>query len=220
ELRQDPAEAQGVLAQRRSHPVVAGGRRVALVEHEVDHLEHRGEAGGEIGPAGDLEGDARRRERALGPDDALRDGGLRDQESPRDLVGREAAEQSERERGTGLGREHRMTGREHEAQEIVADSIRHTASIARWASDTVTAWPRSARSEPSPASAPGPWEGVSWFHPTSILRKRSTASLGPKSSSSNSCRTSISPSLPSSEGLGKRRAHSMASSFDFTWMMV
>src|SRR5712691_7900096 len=48
ELRQDPAEAQGVLAQRRSHPVVAGGRRVALVEHEVDHLEHRGEAGGEI----------------------------------------------------------------------------------------------------------------------------------------------------------------------------
>src|SRR3989449_10458639 len=73
--------------------------------------------------AGDLEGDARRRERALGPDDALRDGGLRDQEGPRDLVGREAAEQSERERSTSLGREHRMTGREHEAQEIVADVI-------------------------------------------------------------------------------------------------
>src|SRR3989441_1234212 len=58
------------------------------------------------------------------------------------------------------------------------------------------------------------------FHPTSILRKRSTASLGPKSSSSNSWRTSISPSCPFRAGLGKRRAHSMASSFDFTWMMV
>src|SRR6266853_1427140 len=58
------------------------------------------------------------------------------------------------------------------------------------------------------------------FHPTSILRKRSTASLGPKSSSSNSWRTSIPPSWPFRAGLGKRRAHSMASSFDFTWMMV
>src|SRR2546422_564423 len=57
-------------------------------------------------------------------------------------------------------------------------------------------------------------------HPTSILRKRSTASLGPKSSSSNSWRISISPSLSSRAGLGKRRAHSIASSFDFTWIMV
>src|SRR5947208_9114185 len=62
--------------------------------------------------------------------------------------------------------------------------------------------------------------GRRFRHPTSIWRKRSTASLGPKSSSSNSWRTSISPSLPSRAGLGKRRAHSMASSFDFTWMMV
>src|SRR5256885_10276499 len=53
----------------------------------------------------------------------FRSGGLRDQESPRDLVGREAAEQSERERSTSLGLEHRMTGREHEAQEIVAHVI-------------------------------------------------------------------------------------------------
>src|SRR6266853_426729 len=53
----------------------------------------------------------------------------------------------------------------------------------------------------------------------SISRKRSTASLGPKSSSSKNWRTSISPSLPSIEGLGKRLAHSIASSRDFTWMI-
>ena len=43
-------------------------------------------------------------------------------------------------------------------------------------------------------------------------RKRSTAPPGAKSSSSNSWRTSISASLPSPAGLGKRFVHSIASS--------
>src|SRR6267143_578969 len=50
-----------------------------------------------------------------------------------------------------------------------------------------------------------------FFFPISISRKRSTATPGAKSSSSKNCRTSISASLPSVEGLGKRRAHSFAS---------
>ena len=54
----------------------------------------------------------------------------------------------------------------------------------------------------------------------SISRKRSTASLGPKSSGSNSWRTSISLSDPSPWGLGKRLAQSTASSRDFTWISV
>src|SRR6184192_3079195 len=66
----------------------------------------------------------------------------------------------------------------------------------------------------------GVHRGEFLLHAMSILRKRSTASLSPKSSSSNSWRTSISPSLPSRAGLGKRRAHSIASSLDFTWMSV
>ena len=41
--RQDAAEPQRLLAQLRPHPVLAGGGRVALVEDEVDHLQHRGE---------------------------------------------------------------------------------------------------------------------------------------------------------------------------------
>ena len=123
ELGQDAAETQRVLAERGSHPVVAGGRRVALVEDEVDDLEHRRQTGGELGPAGDLEGDARLGEGPLGPDDALGDGRLRDEERARDLLGRQAAEQAERERDARLGREHRMAGREHEAQEVVADVV-------------------------------------------------------------------------------------------------
>ena len=123
ELGQDAAEAQRVLAQRRPHPVVAGGRRVAFVEDEVDDLEHRRQPGGELGPARDLEGDARLGEGPLGADDALRDGRLRDEERARDLLGGQAAEQAQRERDARLGREHRMAGREHEAQEVVADVV-------------------------------------------------------------------------------------------------
>ena len=123
ELGQDAAEAERVLAERRSHPVVAGGRRVALVEDEVDHLEHRRQAGGALGPARDLEGDARLGEGPLGPDDALGDRRLRHQEGARDLLGRQAAEQAQRERDARLGREHRMAGREDEAQQVVADVI-------------------------------------------------------------------------------------------------
>src|SRR5439155_11418234 len=41
ELGQDATETERVLAERGSHPVVTGGCRVALVENEVDDLEHR-----------------------------------------------------------------------------------------------------------------------------------------------------------------------------------
>ncbi len=41
ESGQDTAETQRILAERGSHPVVACRRRVALVEDEVDDLEHR-----------------------------------------------------------------------------------------------------------------------------------------------------------------------------------
>ena len=49
--------------------------------------------------------------------------GVGDEEGPRDLLGRQPSEQAERERDPGLGGEHRMTGREHEAQEIVAHVV-------------------------------------------------------------------------------------------------
>ena len=41
QLGQDASEPQRLLAQLGPHPVVAGGRRVALVEDQVDDLEHR-----------------------------------------------------------------------------------------------------------------------------------------------------------------------------------
>ena len=41
---EDAAEPQRLLEQLRPHPVVAGGGGVALVEDQVDHLEHRARA--------------------------------------------------------------------------------------------------------------------------------------------------------------------------------
>ena len=77
----------------------------------------------ELGPARHLERDPRLGEGPLGPDDALGDRRLRDEERARDLVGRQAAEQAQRERDARLRREHRMAGREDQAQEVVADVV-------------------------------------------------------------------------------------------------
>jgi hypothetical protein len=52
---QDAPEAQRIFAQRGSHPVVTGGRRIALVEDQVDDLEHGGEPRSQLGPARHLE---------------------------------------------------------------------------------------------------------------------------------------------------------------------
>ena len=49
ELGQDPTQTKRVLAQRRARPVVARGGRVPLVEHEIEHLEHRRQAGVAVG---------------------------------------------------------------------------------------------------------------------------------------------------------------------------
>ena len=123
QFRQDAAEAERVFAQCRTHPVVAGGGGVALVEDEIDHLEHRGQPWGEVAAPGNLEGNVRFGEGALGPHDALGDGRHRDEEGARDLFGGQAAEQAQREGDPGLGGEHRVASGEHEAQQIVADGI-------------------------------------------------------------------------------------------------
>ncbi len=77
QLGQDAAESQRLLAELGPHPVVAGGRRVAFVEDEIDDLEHRREALGKLGPAGHLERNALLGQRPLGPHDALGNGRLR-----------------------------------------------------------------------------------------------------------------------------------------------
>src|SRR5712692_8821981 len=123
ELGEDTTKPKSVLAELWSHPVVAPGGGVALVEDEVDDLQHGGEADREVVAPRNLEGHARLAEGPLRPDDALGDGGLRHEEGPCDLAGGKTAQQVQRERYARVRREDRMAGDENEPQEIVADVL-------------------------------------------------------------------------------------------------
>src|SRR6267142_4149435 len=123
EFGEDAAETQGFFAERGAHPVVTGGGGIAFVEDEVDDFEDGGEARGKLGLAGNLEGDASFGEAALGANDALGDGRLWDEEGAGDFVGGETAEEAKGEGDASLWREHRMTGNENEAEEVVANGV-------------------------------------------------------------------------------------------------
>ncbi|CUJ41539.1 Uncharacterised protein [Achromobacter xylosoxidans] len=123
QLRQDAAQPQRFVAQRRAHPVFAGGGGIAFVEDQVDHFQHRGQPRRAFPRPGHLERHARRRQAALGAHDALGDGRLRGQESARDLGGGQPAQQAQRQRHTRLGRKQRVAGGEHQAQQVVADVV-------------------------------------------------------------------------------------------------
>src|SRR5260370_10061936 len=104
EVGQDTPEAKRVVAKGGAHAVLAGRGRVAFVEDEIDHLQHGRQTSSKIGPAGDLKRNARLGEGALGPDDALGDGRLRDEEGARDLLRRQTSKKAKPQRTTCLGR--------------------------------------------------------------------------------------------------------------------
>ena len=108
---------------------LAGGRRVALVEDEVDHLEHRRRGGRRARRGrGHLERHARLGQRALGAHDALRHRRLGDQEGAGDLrrsSGRRAGAASARR---APRRQHRVAGDEDQPQQVVAARRRPAAS--------------------------------------------------------------------------------------------
>ncbi len=107
----------------RPNPRVTGGRRISLVEYEIDNFEDGGEAVTALLPVRHLEGHALLRQGPLGAHDALGDGGLGHEESPRDLLGGEAAQQPQGEGDARLGCEHGVAGGEDQAQQVIADVV-------------------------------------------------------------------------------------------------
>ena len=99
----------------------AGGRRVALVEDEVEHGEHRAKPLGQQVVGGHAEGDARGADLALGPDEPLRHRRLGYEKGVRDLGRRQAADLAKGERDPTLRREGRVAAREHEREPVVRD---------------------------------------------------------------------------------------------------
>ena len=58
ELGQDTPETQGIFAEGRAQPVLAGRGGVALVKDQVDDFQYGRQTNGKIGTAGNLKGDA------------------------------------------------------------------------------------------------------------------------------------------------------------------
>ena len=123
EAGKNAAKTKGVLAQLRPDPVLTGGCRIALIEDEIDDLQHRRQAGRAISPDRDLEGNARLGKGPLGADDPLGHRRFRNEKCPRDLSRRQTTQQAECQCRTALGRKHRMTGGEDQTQEVVAHVV-------------------------------------------------------------------------------------------------
>ena len=87
QLGQNAAEAQPFIAQGWPHPVVSGGRCVALVKYEIDDFQDRRQARSQLGSARYLEWDVGLGEGAFGANDTLGYRGFWNQECARDFVG-------------------------------------------------------------------------------------------------------------------------------------
>ena len=124
ERGEHPGEPDRLAPQVRTQQVLPRGRRVRLVEHQVQHAEHGAEPRREILPRRHLERGLRRGERLLGAHDPLLHGRGRHEEGAGDLLGAETADHAQRERHTGLTRQHGVTGDEHEPQHVVVDRVR------------------------------------------------------------------------------------------------
>ena len=121
QVDQQSPEAKGFARERVVGHRGAGRRRIALVEHEVDDVEHRVEPLRKLRSLGHLIRKARVANLRLGANDPLRDGGGAHEKGPRDFLGGEPAHFTQRERDAGIRRERGMAAREDQAQPIVLD---------------------------------------------------------------------------------------------------
>ena len=120
EAQQQAREADRLLAQRRADLRVAAGRRVALVEHQVDDRGDRGQARRALGRARRLERNLGGGDAALGARDPLLHRALADQERARDLLDRQPAHDAQRERDLLCRRQIRVAADEQQPQDVVA----------------------------------------------------------------------------------------------------
>ena len=115
------AEAHRLLAQLGACPLLAGGGGVALVEDQVDGLEHGAQPVGEFLADRDLEGHVGLGERLLRPGDPRRHRGRLHQERAGDLLGRQPGDHLQGEGHAGVDRQHRVARGEHQPQHVVLD---------------------------------------------------------------------------------------------------
>jgi hypothetical protein len=119
QLGQQPREADGLRAQFGADERIPGRSRISLVEHEVDDRKHEGEAVGQLRVPGHPVGNPGGPDLPLGPDQALGNRGLGDEESTGDLGRLEPGDEPQGESDLGLGRQGRMTAGEDQPQAVI-----------------------------------------------------------------------------------------------------
>ena len=117
----DPCQADRLGAQLTPDQRVARRRRVALVEDEVQDPQDPVEPLGQELGRRDAIGDPGIADLALGPNEPLREGRLRDEEGARDLGRRQPAQRAQRQGDPGVHRERRVAAREDESQSVIHD---------------------------------------------------------------------------------------------------
>ncbi len=122
ELGQGAGQTDGLGAQARPHQVGAGRGRVALVERQVQHGQHRGRSVRELMGGRHPVGDAGVADLALGPHQPLGHRRLRHQECPGDLGGGETAEGAQGEGDLRLEGEGRVAAGEDQPEAVVDDA--------------------------------------------------------------------------------------------------
>ena len=110
-----------LAAQLPANDAVAGRGRVALVVHEVQHLEHAVDALWQHRSRGHVIRDPGVADLPLGTHQPLRQGGFGHEERPRDLGRRQATERAQRQRDPRFERERRVAAREDQAKAVVVD---------------------------------------------------------------------------------------------------
>ncbi len=122
-LVQHPSEADRLSAELLADQLVRAGRRVALVEDQVQGREHRRPAFTKRLPGRDLVRDRRVADLPLGADEALGHRALRGEEGPRDLGRRQPAERPQSERHPRFDRQRRVAGGEDQPQPVVGELL-------------------------------------------------------------------------------------------------
>ena len=121
EDREQLREPRRLVAEVAADELVARRRRVALVEDQVEHGEHRAQALRQQVVGRDAERDARVADLPLRAHEPLRERRLRDEERARDLRRAQTADLVQRQRDARLGRERGVAAGEDEAQPLVGD---------------------------------------------------------------------------------------------------
>ena len=131
---QHPHEApktDGLGAEIGPHERLASSRRIAFVEDEIDHGQHRSEPRGQIVPVGHRIRNARVANLAFRAHEPLRHRCRRHEKRARDLVRFEAAQRAQRQRDLRLERKRRVAASEDQPKAIVGDFVRVVIRVLR-----------------------------------------------------------------------------------------